>query len=405
MRYAQQYVKSAAALLQAYNGSVPLAAFLKQYFAQHKKFGSKDRKYIARLCYYYFRLGHAARTLPAEDAIRLAVYCCNDASSEWAELYSESWLGHWPALLQQRLDYAATLYPNFSSKNIFPFHEALSADMDAALFSASHLVQPDLFLRTRPGKAKLLKAALTTSGVPFVALSDTALALPNGTNLEGIIETDREAVVQDYSSQRVGELLELLKQEWAAPVSVWDCCAASGGKSILAKDILGNIRLTVSDLRPSMLHNLEQRFHRAGINTYRKFSADLTKQDQLPSERFDLIICDAPCSGSGTWGRTPEQLCFFDEKQIAHFQDLQQKISSNVVTALKPGGYLLYITCSVFAKENEGIVAQLKEQQGLELVKQQLIRGYTQKADTMFAALLHKPVDSKKIKPVVADGC
>lgn len=404
MKYANQYVKSAVALLQAYDGSVPLAAFLKQYFAQHKKFGSKDRKHIARLCYYYFRLGHAARTLPAEDAIRLAVYCCNDAFSEWAALYSESWLGHWPALLQQRLDYAATVYPGFSTKNIFPFQGALSAEIDPALFSASHLVQPDLFLRVRPGKTKLLQAALTTSGVPFVALSDTALALPNGTNLVGIIETDREAVVQDYSSQRVGDLLELVKQEWAAhaaaghpkpaPMAVWDCCAASGGKSILAKDLLGNIRLTVSDLRSSMLHNLEQRFHRAGINTYRKFSADLTKREQLPSEQFDLIICDAPCSGSGTWGRTPEQLYYFDEQQITHFQELQQKISSNVATALKPGGYLLYITCSVFAKENEDIVSQLKEAQGLELLQQQLVKGYTQKADTMFAALLRKPVAS-----------
>lgn len=404
MRYAHQYVKSAVALLQAYDGSVPLAAFLKQYFAQHKKFGSKDRKYIARLCYYYFRLGYAARTLPAEDAIRLAVYCCNDASSEWAELYSESWLGHWPALLQQRLNYATSLYPSFSSKNIFPFHEALSAAIDPALFSASHLVQPDLFLRIRPGKAKLLQAALTASGVPFVALSDTALALPNGTNLEGIAETDREAVVQDYSSQRVGELLELVRQEWTAraatadskvaPMDVWDCCAASGGKSILAKDILGNIRLTVSDLRTSMLHNLEQRFHRAGINTYRKFRADLAEPDQVPSDRFDLIICDAPCSGSGTWGRTPEQLYYFDENHITRFQELQQKISSNAVTALKPGGYLLYITCSVFAKENEGIVEQLKERMGLELVQQQLIKGYTQKADTMFAALLRKPIAS-----------
>jgi 16S rRNA (cytosine967-C5)-methyltransferase len=404
MRYAHQYVKSAVALLQAYDGTVPLAAFLKQYFTQHKKFGSKDRKYIARLCYYYFRLGHAARTLPAEDAIRLAVYCCNDASSEWAELYSESWLGHWPVLLQQRLAYAATVYPTFDFKNIFPFHEALSEEIDPALFSASHLVQPDLFLRIRPGKSKLLQAALTTSGVPFVAVSDTALALPNGTNLEGIADTDREAVVQDYSSQRVGELLEPIRQEWATrsvagdktptPASVWDCCAASGGKSILAKDILGNIRLTVSDLRTSMLHNLEQRFHRAGINTYRKFSADLTKKDQLPSEQFDLIICDAPCSGSGTWGRTPEQLHYFEEKQITHFHELQQKISSNVATALKPGGYLLYITCSVFAKENEAIVTLLKEQEGLQLLQQQLIKGYTQKADTMFAALLRKPLAS-----------
>lgn len=399
MRYAHQYVKSAVGLLQAYNGSVPLAAFLKQYFAQHKKFGSKDRKYISRLCYYYFRLGHAARMLSAEDAIRLAVYCCNDASSEWAELYDTTWLGHWPALLQQRLDYATSLYPSFNSDAIFPFHQALSAEVNATLFSVSHLVQPDLFLRIRPGKAKLLQAALTTSAVPFTALSETALALPNGTKLEGIVETDREGVVQDYSSQRVGALLELVQEEWstrstartAAPISVWDCCAASGGKSILAKDIFGEIRLTVSDLRTSMLHNLEQRFIRADISKYKKFTADLSVPAQVPAEQYDLIICDAPCSGSGTWGRTPEQLYYFEEKQVDAFQQLQQKITSNILAAVKPGGYLLYITCSVFAKENEEMVKFIGMQLPMELVQQQLIRGYTQKADTMFAALLRRP--------------
>ncbi|MFY9464380.1 MAG: Fmu (Sun) domain-containing protein [Sediminibacterium sp.] len=399
MRYAHQYVKSAVALLQTYNGSVPLAAFLKQYFAQHKKFGSKDRKYISRLCYYYFRLGHAARMLSAEDAIRLAVYCCNDTSSEWAELYNESWLGHWPELLQQRLDYATSLYPSFRREDIFPFHQALSAEVNATLFSVSHLVQPDLFLRIRPGKARLLQAALTSSGVPFTVLSETALALPNGTNLEGIVETDREGVVQDYSSQRVGALLELVQEEWntrstartAAPITVWDCCAASGGKSILAKDILGNIRLTVSDLRTSILHNLEQRLHRAGINTGKMFRADLTVPDQVSSEQFNLVICDAPCSGSGTWGRTPEQLFFFEEKQIGHFETLQQNITSNIITAIKPGGYLLYITCSVFARENEEMVKFIQAGSDLQLVQQQLIKGYTQKADTMFAALLRRP--------------
>jgi 16S rRNA (cytosine967-C5)-methyltransferase len=59
--------------------------------------------------------------------------------------------------------------------------------------------------------------------------------------------------------------------------------------------------------------------------------------------------------------------------------------------ALKPGGHLLYITCSVFRKENEDVVSRILETTGLQLVKMDVLKGYELRADTLFAALLHKP--------------
>ena len=67
---------------------------------------------------------------------------------------------------------------------------------------------------------------------------------------------------------------------------------------------------------------------------------------------------------------------------------LQKKIVSNLIPHLLPGGYLLYITCSVFSKENEEVIELIKEKFHLELVKMEILEGYNQKADTMFAALL-----------------
>ena len=100
--------------------------------------------------------------------------------------------------------------------------------------------------------------------------------------------------------------------------------------------------------------------------------------------------CDAPCSGSGTWGRTPEQLYFFNEAQIISYAKLQANILQNVIPALKKGGHLLYITCSVFQAENEAIVKLIQEEQGLTLIKAELLKGYEEKGDTMFAALFCK---------------
>ena len=97
-----------------------------------------------------------------------------------------------------------------------------------------------------------------------------------------------------------------------------------------------------------------------------------------------------PCSGSGTWARTPEQISNFNSNQIAEFTQLQYLIVSNVIHHLEKNGYLLYITCSVFKAENEDIVEKLTGH--LKLVEKKYFEGYTNKADTMFAALFKKVV-------------
>jgi 16S rRNA (cytosine967-C5)-methyltransferase len=173
---------------------------------------------------------------------------------------------------------------------------------------------------------------------------------------------------------------------------VWDCCAASGGKSILAFDSLKNIRLTVSDTRKNILENLKKRFAKAGIKNYRSFVSDLSISfpQQSISEKHDLIIADVPCSGSGTWARTPEQLCFFTEEKIDDYAILQQKIVSNATRVLNENGYLLYITCSVFKKENEDNIDFIQENLNLQLIKSEYLQGDQMEADTLFAALFKK---------------
>ena len=202
-------------------------------------------------------------------------------------------------------------------------------------------------------------------------------------------------MVQDYSSQRVAAFLLMIKSEIPnrkSGIKIWDCCAGSGGKSILAFDVLQNVQLTVSDVRPSILSNLKRRFKEAGINHYHSITLDLTwplskAMFSMSGTGFDLIICDAPCTGSGTWSRTPEQLFFFEREKINHYTALQKKIISNIISRVNKGGYFLYITCSVFKKENEEMVEYILQQSTLILIQKELFVGYDKKADTMFAAL------------------
>lgn len=384
MKYASQYLQSAVTIIESYNGDIPLATFLKNFFSANKKFGSKDRKYIAQLCFAYFRLGHAAKEMPVADAIKKQLLLSNQGS-DWQALFDDSSI------------------PEVSLDTVFPFSNELSNGIDKEAFITNHFIQPDVFLRIRPGREEKMMNALQQAGIGFHAMSTNTLAVSAGTKLDGVAQVNKDYVIQDYSSQQVGELLKKVKGERlkneaeivpsslhpSPSTSIWDCCAASGGKSILAKDIFGDVDLTVSDIRESILQNLQKRFKEAGIFNYKSIICDLSKKTDsgFQIENYDLVICDAPCSGSGTWARTPEQLYFFKKERIAAFQKLQQQIILHTMNTVKPSGFYLYITCSAFKKENEEQIAFIQANSALQLVEQQIINGYTAHADTMFAAL------------------
>lgn len=391
MRY-QSYFNTAVSLIRAYDGSVPLVHFLKKYFAEHKKHGSRDRKLISHLCYGYYRLGHAVKELETAERLKIAIFLCNETAGDWAFLFEEDWLAVWAIPIPEKIHWLQQKYPAFSAASIFPWTEALSEGIDQEAFILSHFIQPDLFLRIRPGKEKQVLAKLREQQIVFSQMTDTCLALANTTKVDSVLDIDKEVVIQDYSSQQVARFLSLTTHHSPlTKTTVWDCCAASGGKSLLACDVLPGIELTVSDIRPSILRNLKERFNRAGIKHYRSFTADLAQSPFTAYHApYHMVLCDAPCSGSGTWGRTPEQLFFFTREKITAYADLQQKIIANVLPQVAKGGYLLYITCSVFKQENEEQVQFILQQGGFELVKMELLKGYDRKADSMFAALLRR---------------
>ncbi|HEU4470587.1 MAG TPA: Fmu (Sun) domain-containing protein [Flavisolibacter sp.] len=376
------YLNTAGRILQSYDGQLPLAAWLKQYFREHKKFGSKDRKTISQLCYGFYRLGAAFGWLSTEEKILAGAFLF-PGGLEWliAEQRPE-WKNRIDLPLHEKI---TVLQPN-GIVQPFPFTDDLSREIDQRAFNESFFHQPDFFLRLRPGKENIVAEKLAAAGIAFERQGDSCLRLPSHSRADEVLDIDADAVVQDLSSQRVLEPLAG-KLDQDRRFQVWDCCAASGGKSILARDLYPLSRLTVSDVRQSILINLRNRFQRAGIENYRHFVADLASLGFSISHTFDLVVCDAPCSGSGTWGRTPEQLSFFTPEKIGHYVRLQKAISVRAGKQLKKGGFLLYITCSVFAAENEEVVKHICNNLPVSLLSMQYFKGYELRADTLFAAL------------------
>lgn len=381
------HVRAFEQLLDNYDGSMPLSRFLINYFKQHKQMGSSDRRWATRYIYAFFRLGSA---LAKEDKIlRLAVadFLCNSTPSLIITEYLPAFESFIGSDLDEKITLVQKQFPAFILADVFPFDSELSENINQTEFLKSFFVQPDLFIRVNGTHIQAVMNQLDLAQIAYKEIGDTALALPNGTKLEHVINDARLYQVQDLSSQKTGEYFRPNKYDYW-----WDCCAASGGKSILLHSLGSQIELLVSDVRETSLQNLQERFQLAGIKKYQKKIVDLTQNNDsvLHHYEFDGILVDAPCTGSGTWGRTPEMLHFFEKYKVANYAKLQKAIAGNAVKYLKPGKPLIYMTCSVFKAENEENVQYLLNNFDLELESMELITGYQNKADSMFVARLIK---------------
>jgi 16S rRNA (cytosine967-C5)-methyltransferase len=386
-------LRYAVRILTAYSGEVPLHSFLKNYFRENPQMGSRDRKQVSEMAYCYFRLGHALKNISAEERILTGIFLSNRNKEQILEWLRPEWHQQMEKPIDEKLEIVASKFPDFNVLEIFPWKNLLSGDIDHRAFSLSFLSKPLLFIRSRPGQEDTLTAKLNAHKIEFRdADPDSVLpfktySFAGGTKLDNVFLLNREAVIQDLSSQKTALFLKPgAKKEFEA----WDCCAGSGGKSILLADLYPGCRITVSDIRESILKNLSARFQEAGIEPAHLFSADLTDQNDIPRQSFNFIVADLPCTGSGTWSRTPEALYYFNPESISNYRQRQERILMNILSRLKPDGVLVYITCSVFADENEKIAAKLLSSGNMKLEQQELIGGYKQAADSLYAGRFTK---------------
>jgi len=380
-------LKTFQRILEEYPAETPLGKFLPGFYRQNKQMGSTDRRIANRLVYNYFRLGKALPHLPADERLFIAEFLCNTQLNSFLQHFKPDWAACVGFTPDEKIAIIKSAYPDFNLNAVFPWTNEVSQGIDKAAFLKSFFTQPDLFIHVHNGYEHLVKGELNKAEIVFKDEGNGCFSLPNGTRLENIFPTQHWFEVQDYSSQQTANFFK--PQKWD---SWWDACAASGGKSLLLHEDEPDIKLVVSDIRESILANLDERFTQAGLKKYQKKVLDLTQNiDQtLHDYVFDGIILDAPCSGSGTWGRTPEMISQFESSKIEFFQKLQKTIATNVVKFLKPGKPLIYITCSAFKAENEDVVNYLVKELGLKVEAQQVLKGYERKADTMFVARLVK---------------
>ena len=225
------------------------------------------------------------------------------------------------------------------------FRDSLGAEAAAAAEALRHRAPVHL----RVNAARLSRDAaisqLAQEGIacrPHPA-SPTALEVTEGARklrnsaayAQGLVE------LQDAASQAVVDALPL-----APGMRVLDFCAGGGGKT-LAMAARGGLDLFAHDAAPQRMRDLPARAARAGVQV-RLLNPDVLAQ----AGRFDLVLCDVPCSGSGSWRRAPEAKWRLTPERLAELQATQRAILRRAAGLLTGKGVLAYATCSVMSEEN-----------------------------------------------------
>ena len=372
MREATQY-RIILELLNSYHGKEPLSRYLKKYFHRNRQLGSRDRRLIQQFMFNYFRIGKMYAEKTMEERLAIANHICRTEAGPLLDYSSRE--------IQRIERLTAHLEPD----KIFPFGRHLSDSIGKAEYIHSFIVQPKAWIRVREEFAAAVEKEFSEKKIEFEKDPEVPLAwsVRNSTPLDqldsyllGYFE------IQDLSSQKtIGLIQPKAGETW------WDACAGSGGKSLMMAASEPSINMFCTDARAGILKNLTERFRRSGIKNYTAKMMDLSAGGKPRiSIRFDGILADVPCTGSGTWARTPERLAFFDTGSIAKFQDVQRKIISGIAGLLPENKPFVYITCSVFKEENEDMTSWVAANSPLKLQTQKYFEGAAKGADTMFVA-------------------
>lgn len=315
--------------------------------------GSKDRAAVRDHVFTALRClqSHAALG-GARSGRGLILGALREAGQDPDEVFTGQ--GHAPAPLSETegqlppapvgpeaLDIPDWLWPEFAS--------SLGAQAEAAARALRS--RAPVHLRVNAARGSLQKAleSLASEGIatqPHPAAA-TALEITEGARKLRNSKAYQDGLVelQDAASQAVVELLPLQDG-----MKVLDYCAGGGGKS-LAMAARAKIQLFAHDAEPRRMKDLPQRAARAGAGISLLASGALDRNGP-----FDLVLCDVPCSGSGSWRRAPEGKWRLTRENLQSLHQTQSDILREAARLTAPGGSLAYATCSMLSGENSAQV-------------------------------------------------
>jgi 16S rRNA (cytosine967-C5)-methyltransferase len=228
-----------------------------------------------------------------------------------------------------------------------------AADLDDLAVSSAHILQSRapiaLRVNLRRGSIAAVQTSLAAEGIETCTVASVPTALLVTQNARRVRQSQVFSQglcdLQDVSSQQAVAKLTI-----PAGARVLDYCAGGGGKALALAD-MHDATITAHDIAPERTIDIAPRADRAGVAI-----EVLRTQDLASQSPFEVVFCDAPCSGSGTWRRTPESKWTIDQGKLNNFNVLQGEVIMNASRYVARDGILIYATCSVLRSENIDVV-------------------------------------------------
>ena len=313
----------------------PADALVQRYFKTRRYAGSKDRRAVRELV---FRTIRRCGEVPADGRAAMLSVAYDDA--DIAALFDGS--AHGPAAQGDgEVGASASLLPRWIEEQLSPL---VAPDEWPAL-----LDRAPLDLRVNAARAARDAVAAQIEGAEATHLSPWGLRLPADTHIDndpafadGLIE------VQDEGSQLIA-----LACAPAKNMRILDLCAGAGGKALALAAAAPGAGVIASDTNRARLSQLGPRATRAGAIIDTRLIDGGREAAQLAdlNGKCDVVLIDAPCSGSGTWRRNPEGRWRLTPERLDRVAKLQARLLDIAVPLVKPGGALVYATCSILARE------------------------------------------------------
>ena len=338
-------------ILAARDGGASADQIAKRFFAERRYAGSKDRRAVRDLAWGVIR-----RFGKRPATARSAFAAMADADLELAALFDGSDYG--PAVIDPaEARSTGGALPKWL-KPLFSVH------IDEAE-QASLLDRAPMDLRVNALKARREEVAAVLPEAEVLPALEFALRLPGGTAIDNHPAVENGQVeIQDLGSQLIVEACQA-----KGLGTVLDLCAGAGGKTLaLAAAMRNSGRLIATDTNRNRLDQLKPRAARAGATNVETRLLNPNKEKDMLSDLAggcDLVLIDAPCSGSGTWRRNPETRWRLDAARLKRVIDEQAKLLDIGSEMVARGGHLVYAVCSLI--ENEGkvqVAAFLKSHKG-----------------------------------------
>ena len=312
----------------------PADTIVQRYFKTRRYAGSKDRRAVRELAYRAIR-----RSGELPDDGRSAMLGVADDDPELALLFDGS--VHGPSARGEETGAAAALLPRWIEPEL---SEHVTPDEWRAL-----LDRAPLDLRVNIARADRDEVAGAFESAAPTRLSPWGLRLPADTRIDDHPAfIDGRVEVQDEGSQLIA-----LACNPADGLRILDLCAGAGGKSLALAAVAPEAEIIASDTNRARLGQLAPRAARAGARVTTRLLDGGKEAAQLADleGQCDVVLVDAPCSGSGTWRRNPEGRWRLTPERLDKLVSLQQHLLELGMPLVKPGGALVYATCSILRRE------------------------------------------------------